>query len=59
MNLILHPFKIVEFLYIGIALIFCVGQSVLVFKFLCGNLVTLKIVLRGDYFTIVVYAIID
>ena len=59
MNLIFHPFGVVEFIHIGLALILCVGQSVFIFQPFCGNLVSLKIVLRRDYFAIVVYAIID
>ena len=59
MNLILYSLRIVELLHIGLALILCVGQSVFVFQSLCSNLITLKIVLRRDYFTIVVDAIID
>ena len=58
MNLVLHPFRIVELLYIGLALILCVCQSVFVFQPLCGNLITLKIIQRRDYFTIVVDTII-
>ena len=59
MNLILHPFRIVKFLHIGLALILCVGQSVFIFQLLRSNLISLKIVLRRDYFTIIVDAIID
>ena len=59
MNLILHPFRIVEFLHIGLALILRVGQSGLIFQLLRSNLISLKIVLRRDYLTIIVYAIIN